>query len=636
MLVVSHSNNSGAMVVYDPPAGELVVYKHPSSDLSGAASTAAAHAIAASSLNAMPSSLAPLFQRGGGGGGSGRNADLQPYVHSASGAVAEIPSCRLCHRPFWPSFPHDVDEDFGTGDSAAMGGGAGAGAGGGMGRRQFTSSDYFHLLHATEQAADASREHSARASDAEDTESKQEAQQQRRGRARNRRGRSEQRGSVEIVEELPDTAPPAARTRRAAAAARSGSHSSGERDIPIVRSQQGRSSRAGTGVRARRSAATAGDSGGLSVSSSTEDFTTVGSAASPAHIVEEVSDNDEEDGGGRDDGGEAEVLYDDGGSSSAAAPPLRRDSDLDDSDLLACGLHRSSFNSGYYSKFFREECKLGSGGVGGVYLTHHVLDDVMLGTYAVKKIPVGNCVTDDHQLMTEHGFLYFGEVMARVSHGRSLHVACFDAQSSTLVYLPITAADVVSQDGVTELVDLTSTPGDGEVSLRVTPAHEMYIRHGRMSSTCIDEQKRNAAPFVKSPASDVLDLAENDTGGSLRIQLLSCAEGGFAPIDAQPLPFAQSLGLGTPDQEHAFLELYGQSHRAYREPHGSSMRSIHVRAVSAYVCVLLRLLARRRQHGRGRWHDHLLACQERRRAVPRCAVRSLATAASVRRRVIRP
>lgn len=361
------------MVVYDPPAGELVVYKHPSAELSGAASTAAAHAIAASSLNAMPSSLASMFQRSGGGSG-GRNGDLQPYVHPASaGAVSEIPSCRLCHRPFWPSFPHDVDEDFGSGDSGAMGGGAGGIGAGGMGRRQFTSSDYFHLLHATEQAADASREHSARVSDAEDSESKHEAQQRRRSRAR--RGRSEQRGSVEIVEELPDTAPPAARTRRAAAAA--ARSAGGERDIPIVRTQQGRSSRAGTGVRARR-AATAN----LSASSSTEDFTTVGSAASPAHIVEEASDEEENVGAA---GGEPEDQYDDTTASS-----LDRDDGLDDSDMLACGLHRSSFNSGYYAKFFREECKLGSGGVGGVYLTHHILDDVMLGTYAVKKIPIGN------------------------------------------------------------------------------------------------------------------------------------------------------------------------------------------------------------------------------------------------------
>ena len=62
--------------------------------------------------------------------------------------------------------------------------------------------------------------------------------------------------------------------------------------------------------------------------------------------------------------------------------------DVEDDDDTT--LKRSSFNSGYYARFFREERKLGSGGVGGVYLTHHVLDHVMLGTYAVKKIPVGN------------------------------------------------------------------------------------------------------------------------------------------------------------------------------------------------------------------------------------------------------
>ena len=65
-------------------------------------------------------------------------------------------------------------------------------------------------------------------------------------------------------------------------------------------------------------------------------------------------------------------------SSRRTGGPAISSVDTDDDeedDLHACGLHRSSFNSGYYARFFREECKLGSGGVGGVYLTHHVLDN---------------------------------------------------------------------------------------------------------------------------------------------------------------------------------------------------------------------------------------------------------------------
>lgn len=45
--------------------------------------------------------------------------------------------------------------------------------------------------------------------------------------------------------------------------------------------------------------------------------------------------------------------------------------------------------TGYYGSFFREIRRLGSGSYGQVFLCHHLLDDVFLGEYAVKKVPVG-------------------------------------------------------------------------------------------------------------------------------------------------------------------------------------------------------------------------------------------------------
>ncbi|KAJ3045693.1 putative serine/threonine-protein kinase iks1 [Rhizophlyctis rosea] len=53
------------------------------------------------------------------------------------------------------------------------------------------------------------------------------------------------------------------------------------------------------------------------------------------------------------------------------------------------GLNSSSFNQGYYDKFFVEERKLGRGLRGSVFLCQHVLDEVPLGQFAVKAIPVG-------------------------------------------------------------------------------------------------------------------------------------------------------------------------------------------------------------------------------------------------------
>lgn len=46
--------------------------------------------------------------------------------------------------------------------------------------------------------------------------------------------------------------------------------------------------------------------------------------------------------------------------------------------------------STYYEKYFLEAKKLGSGTFGGVYLCMHVMEGVPLGTFALKKIPVGD------------------------------------------------------------------------------------------------------------------------------------------------------------------------------------------------------------------------------------------------------
>lgn len=48
------------------------------------------------------------------------------------------------------------------------------------------------------------------------------------------------------------------------------------------------------------------------------------------------------------------------------------------------------FNQGYYRRFFRESRRLGRGAKGQVFLAQHVLENEMLGEYAVKKISVGD------------------------------------------------------------------------------------------------------------------------------------------------------------------------------------------------------------------------------------------------------
>ena len=60
------------------------------------------------------------------------------------------------------------------------------------------------------------------------------------------------------------------------------------------------------------------------------------------------------------------------------------------------GISASAFSSGYFKRFFVVERELGRGGKGVVLLVTHVLDNVELGQYACKRVPVGN----DHAWLT--------------------------------------------------------------------------------------------------------------------------------------------------------------------------------------------------------------------------------------------
>ena len=57
------------------------------------------------------------------------------------------------------------------------------------------------------------------------------------------------------------------------------------------------------------------------------------------------------------------------------------------------GISSSAFSPGYFDRFFVQEKELGRGGKGVVLLVKHVLDKVVLGQFACKRVPVG----DDHE-----------------------------------------------------------------------------------------------------------------------------------------------------------------------------------------------------------------------------------------------
>ena len=53
-------------------------------------------------------------------------------------------------------------------------------------------------------------------------------------------------------------------------------------------------------------------------------------------------------------------------------------------------LNSSSFNQGYYDRFFVEINKLGRGQRGSVFRVRHMLDKIDLGEFAVKAVPTGS------------------------------------------------------------------------------------------------------------------------------------------------------------------------------------------------------------------------------------------------------
>ncbi|XP_004347016.1 hypothetical protein CAOG_05331, partial [Capsaspora owczarzaki ATCC 30864] len=72
-------------------------------------------------------------------------------------------------------------------------------------------------------------------------------------------------------------------------------------------------------------------------------------------------------------------------TGSQASADVQNDDD-DDDDLLP----EAALNTGYYKRFFIEEQRIGSGLRGQVFKCRHEIDNLFLGHYAVKKVPVGD------------------------------------------------------------------------------------------------------------------------------------------------------------------------------------------------------------------------------------------------------
>jgi hypothetical protein len=220
---------------------------------------------------------------------------------------------------------------------------------------------------------------------------------------------------------------------------------------------------------------------------------------------------------------------------------------------------RGSVNSVLTNKTLQPELTLGR-------RSHFALDCAYAMLY-LHKLNIVHCVReDDHQLLTDRGFMFLDDVLATVQYDaaigcvtdwRGLKVASFDERQQCIVY-ETPRALVINQprpgDTVIELAELGADAGGDCVSFAVTAGHHMYAS--------IDGK-----PFAKLRADE---LAMHAARGS-NVQFMRRAVGGVAasasamccdsskatydgPLD---LPAFVALGLTTAGAVTAFLELYG-------------------------------------------------------------------------------
>lgn len=202
---------------------------------------------------------------------------------------------------------------------------------------------------------------------------------------------------------------------------------------------------------------------------------------------------------------------------------------------------------------------------------------------------------DDHQLLTERGFMFLHEVEAAMAAAAAepggaeppLRFASYSPADGRISYHP--AKLIIKPGRRHEFVEFT--PKDGQaawapgadaygrssaaaersagasksaprtssrsnrLSLLVTPEHDMYVRTGKRGADG-GVAWREEVPYEKRTAAALVEAAKREPGLCLR--MMARAPAGVAPAaDVQQLSFVAALGLGSEASVDAFLQLYG-------------------------------------------------------------------------------
>jgi len=193
---------------------------------------------------------------------------------------------------------------------------------------------------------------------------------------------------------------------------------------------------------------------------------------------------------------------------------------------------------------------------------------------------------NDHQILTEHGFMFLHEVEQALVKNPQLRFASYSPNDGSLTYHPATL--IVNPSSRQHLVSFMNqteaarwSPNSDEygrthdeqqngssstadhLSLLVTPEHDMYVKWGedrgesarwrtRKSSDTVANRPCGELPYEKRSAGSLVDRK------NLAIKFLGHAHSGRRPsTPTHSLPFVDTLALHTPTAIDAFLQVYG-------------------------------------------------------------------------------
>jgi DNA-directed RNA polymerase beta subunit/intein/homing endonuclease len=145
-----------------------------------------------------------------------------------------------------------------------------------------------------------------------------------------------------------------------------------------------------------------------------------------------------------------------------------------------------------------------------------------------------HCLAEDHEILTEHGFVNWKEAKQAYDKG-TLRMAGYDHQTGRLVYEQPTAF-ILNETKTQEMIEFTHTIE--KVSLLVTTDHDMFAK----------QTKPLESDYKKIKAQELMFSEVFKFTGKARFGF----EGNITGI-----PFLELLALNTYEKLIAFLELYG-------------------------------------------------------------------------------